>query len=108
MVRVLFIDDDPNEHRTLAHVLPDPYTLLSAYTGREGLEVNAREGPDLVLLDINLPDLDGIQVLKAISARPAAPPVVMLTGHEEPRVVKEAILGMLALDHPGESVVNLG
>ncbi|HET6487432.1 MAG TPA: sigma-54 dependent transcriptional regulator [Spirochaetia bacterium] len=93
MVRVLFIDDDPNEHRTLAHVLPDPYTLLSAYTGREGLEVNAREGPDLVLLDINLPDLDGIQVLKAIATRPAAPPVVMLTGHEEPRVVKEAILG---------------
>jgi len=93
MVRVLFIDDDPSEHRTLAHVLPDPYTLLSAYTGREGMEVNAREGPDLVLLDINLPDLDGIQVLKAIAARPTAPPVVMLTGHEEPRVVKEAILG---------------
>jgi DNA-binding NtrC family response regulator len=92
MVSILFIDDDPQAHKTLAHVLPAPYALLSAYTGRQGIEAAAREAPDLVLLDINLPDLDGIAVLRRIAARPAPPPVVMLTALSEPRLVKDAIL----------------
>ena len=92
MVTILFIDDDPQAHKTLAHVLPDPYTLLSAYTGRQGVEAAAREAPDLVLLDINLPDLDGMAALRQIVGRPGAPPVVMLTAMREPRLVKEAIL----------------
>lgn len=92
MVNVLFIDDDPLAHKTLAHVLPDPYCLLSAYTARQGIEAAARESPDVVLLDINLPDMDGIAALRQISARPAAPAVVMLTAMSEIRLVKEAIL----------------
>jgi len=79
MVKVLFIDDDPQAHATLRVVLPEPYVLLSAYTGRQGVETAAREGPDVVLLDINLPDMDGLRALRLIAARPLAPPVVMLT-----------------------------
>ena len=60
MVKVLFIDDDPQAHRTLDMVLPDPYVLISAYTARQGIEAAASESADVVLLDINLPDLDGI------------------------------------------------
>jgi two-component system nitrogen regulation response regulator NtrX len=92
MVNVLFIDDDALEHRTLGFILTDPYVLLSAYTARQGIEIAEREGPDVVLLDINLPDMDGIAALRSIVARPSAPPVVMLTGLTEPRIVKEAIL----------------
>jgi two-component system, NtrC family, response regulator AtoC len=92
MVCVLFIDDDPQAHKTLAHVLPDPYTLLSAYTARQGIAAASREDPDLVLLDINLPDMDGIAALRRIVALPDAPPVIMLTAMREPRLVKEAIL----------------
>jgi two-component system, NtrC family, nitrogen regulation response regulator NtrX len=91
MVKVLFVDDDPGAHEVLAHILPRAYLLLSALTGREGLAAAAREGPDVVLLDIDLPDIDGIAVLRALMARPAAPPVVMLTGLAEVRLVKEAI-----------------
>ena len=91
MVKVLFVDDDPGAHRLLAHVLPGPYTLLSASTGRQGLETAAREAPDVVLLDINLPDIDGIAVLRELAAQPLAPPVVMLTGLSDVRLVKEAI-----------------
>ena len=92
MVKVLFVDDDPQAHKTLAHVLPEQYTLLSAYTARQGIDAAAREAPDVVLLDINLPDMDGIAALRHVAARPAAPPAVMLTAMTEPRLVKEAIL----------------
>jgi len=93
MIKVLFVDDDPRAHRTLEVVLPEEYTLLSAYTATQGIEAAAREAPDVILLDITLPDRDGIAALREIVARPLAPPVVMLTALSQPRVVKEAILG---------------
>ena len=92
MVKVLFIDDEPTAHKTLELVLPDPYVLLSAYSARHGMEVVESDGPDVVLLDINLPDRDGIALLREIQARPCPPPVIMLTALSEPRIVKEAIL----------------
>ncbi len=93
MVRVLFIDDDPHAHRTLEHVLPDPYVVISAYTGATGIEAAARETVDVVILDVNLPDVDGLTVLRKIVNRPAAPPVVMLSALSDARLIKEAILG---------------
>ncbi len=93
MVRVLFVDDAPAWHGTLRTVLPEEsFVLLSAYTAREGVEACARERPDVVLLDIDLPDSDGLAALRRIVAQPLPPPVVMLTAHCTPRVVKEAIL----------------
>jgi len=91
MVKVLFIDDDPGAHKVLAHILPLPYSLLSAFTGQAGLDAALRDGPDVVLLDIDLPDIDGIAVLRRLLARPIPPPVVMLTGLSDVRLVKEAI-----------------
>jgi two-component system nitrogen regulation response regulator NtrX len=93
MVKVLFIDDDLNAHDTMKHVLPDAYALVSAASGKAGLELAAREGPDVVLLDINLPDLDGITVLKALMRRPSAPPVVMLSALGDARLIRDAVLG---------------
>jgi DNA-binding NtrC family response regulator len=92
MVKVLFIDDDPQAHETLRLVLPDPYVLLSSYTAQRGVEAARRDGPDIVLLDINLPDMDGLRALREIAALPLSPPVVMVTALSHPRVVKEAIL----------------
>ena len=63
----------PQAHRTLKHVLPDPYVLVSACTGEAGLQEAAAGGPDVVLLDINLPDIDGIGVLRRLMGR-ALPP----------------------------------
>ena len=45
MVRVLFIDDDALAHETLAKILPDPYTLISAYTARQGIEAAPHHRP---------------------------------------------------------------
>ena len=92
MVKVLLVDDDTQAHATLRLILPDTYSVLSAYTARQGVEAAAREAPDVVLLDISLPDMDGLKALRQIASRPLAPPVVMLTAMTQPRIVKEAIL----------------
>ena len=79
MIRLLFIDDDPQAQDTLKMVLADSYQVVSAFTGEQGIEIVREENPDVVLLDINLPDLDGLEVLRQIMAIPAPPAVVMLT-----------------------------
>lgn len=91
MTRILFIDDDPQAHKTLKMVLSGKSTLLSAYTGTQGLEMILREGPDVVHLDINLPDKNGLEVLRDIRSRPPAPPVIMLTAVEQTETVVEAV-----------------
>ncbi len=93
MVKVLFIDDDPEAHRTMKHVLPDPYLLVSACTGEAGLSAAASEGPDVVILDINLPDVDGIAVLRRLVSTHAPPPVVMLSALSDARLIRDALLG---------------
>ena len=91
MIRILFIDDDPQAQKTLSMVLREPYIVASALSAAEGLEVLEKTDPDVVLLDINLPDRSGLDVLDEILARPTAPPVIMLTAYGEVEFVKRAI-----------------
>ena len=79
MTRLLFVDDDPQAQDTLKMVLADSYQVTPAFTGEQGIEIVREENPDIVLLDINLPDIDGLEVLEKIMAIPAPPAVVMLT-----------------------------
>jgi DNA-binding NtrC family response regulator len=91
MIRILFVDDDPRAQKILSTVLPDAYTVVSALTAAEGQEVFERTDPDVVLLDINLPDRSGLDLLDEIVQRPVAPPVIMLTAFGEVDFVKRAI-----------------
>jgi len=91
MTRLLFIDDDPQAQDTLKIVLADSYQVTSAFTGEQGIEIVRDEDPDVVLLDINLPDLDGLEVLEQIMAIPAPPPVVILTVYPDVKLVATAI-----------------
>jgi DNA-binding NtrC family response regulator len=91
MVRILFIDDDPQAQKTLSLLLGECYTLISALDAAEGLELLNKADPDVVLLDINLPDTSGLDVLEDIMRRPAPPPVIMLTAYGEVDFVKRAI-----------------
>ena len=80
MIRMLFIDDDPEAQKTLSMVLEDEYQDRSCFTGLEGIERVRKDDPDVVLLDINLPNIAGLEVLEKIRSIPASPPVIMLTG----------------------------
>ena len=91
MIRILFIDDDPQAQKTLSMVLQEDYTVVSALTAAEGLDVLEKTDPDVVLLDINLPDRSGLDVLDEILQRPAAPATIMLTAYGEVEFVKRAI-----------------
>ena len=79
MIRILFIDDDPQAQKTLSTVLQEQYVFTSALNAAEGLDVLNKTDPDVVLLDINLPDRSGLDLLDDILQRPLAPPVIMLT-----------------------------
>ena len=80
--RVLLADDDPNLLRLISTTLgTGDFDLLQALDGQEALEVAQRERPDLILLDINMPLLDGFQVCEQLKQDPqtAAIKVVMLS-----------------------------
>jgi class 3 adenylate cyclase/CheY-like chemotaxis protein len=79
---ILIVDDTPQNVRLLDAVLsPQGYRIVAAGSGREGLEKISTESPALVLLDIVMPDLSGLEVCRRIRENPATGllPVVMLT-----------------------------
>ena len=81
--RILIIDDEPSVRSLLERVLRrENFDVLSATGGQEGLEASLREKPDLIILDLNLPDLNGEDICQMIRRNPAiqATPVLILTG----------------------------
>lgn len=89
--RILVVDDTPQNIRLLEAVLmPRGYTVLTATSGEQALEVVARHAPDLVLLDIMMPGLDGHGVCRRLRADPATAllPIVMVTASGEQNKVK--------------------
>ncbi len=71
MAKILLVDDHPDIIRLLQICLrSEPHTLLTAFNGREALEVIEAERPDLVILDVVMPELDGIRVLHRIKTHP--------------------------------------
>jgi DNA-binding response OmpR family regulator len=79
--RILLVDDDPDIARLVQHILSNHGLgpAIQVTTGREALA--ALNGVDIVLLDQQLPDTSGLDVLDAIRSRPAPPAVVLVTGH---------------------------
>ncbi|MEM1203105.1 MAG: response regulator, partial [Acidobacteriota bacterium] len=79
---ILIIDDEPGVIGSVADVLIDEgYETLTAPNGVAGLELFAKERPDVVFLDIWLPDRDGLEVLHALLDLDPAAAVVMISGH---------------------------
>jgi len=82
MSKILVVDDDPGVLRLLEYVLShEGYQVLTASNGMEGLRVAQEAGPDLVVLDVMLPGIDGFEVCHRLrsGAGTAAVPVLMLS-----------------------------
>lgn len=79
MDKILIVDDEPGVRESLKFSLKDNYEIILAGNGNEALDVLDKKYPGLVILDIMLPDMDGLNVLKAIKARDDNMPVIMLT-----------------------------
>jgi len=93
-IRVVLVDDVP-ELRLLVRetLLEDPGidVVGEASNGREGVEVVAATQPDLVLLDLSMPDMDGLEAIPLIRGASQNARVVVLSGHEAGRVSLEAL-----------------
>jgi two-component system, OmpR family, alkaline phosphatase synthesis response regulator PhoP len=84
--RILVVDDDADIVRLLrAYLELDGYRALVAYDGASALHVLHREHPDLVILDLALPERDGLEVTRIVRSDPtlAATPIIMLTARVE-------------------------
>src|SRR3954470_9105115 len=80
--RILVIDDDAGIRESLKMTLEyDGYDVAGAATGQEGLNLVEREAPDLVLLDVKMPGMDGLDVLTRLHSMHEMLPVVMISAH---------------------------
>ena len=84
--KILVVDDEPNIVDILRFNLQwEGYEVLAAYDGQEGLDKARSEGPDLILLDVMLPEKDGFQVCEELRKTDKLTPIIMLTAREEER-----------------------
>ncbi len=94
-ITVLLIEDDPNDalliQRDLAGALTAPFELVHASTLKSGLERLRNEGVDVVLLDLHLPDGEGLDLLGKVEAQAPHVPVIVLTGRDDDEVAVEAV-----------------
>ena len=102
MAKILMVDDDAMNLRLSVTVLKQAgYEMLSAEGGAEGIEAALAHAPDLVLMDVQMPGMDGITALKRLRADPrtAALKVVALTAltmkGDAERLIKEGFDGYL-------------
>lgn len=88
MPRIAVVDDSRTIRRFVTVLLEDAYDTVEYESGTAALEGMAGTLPDLVLLDISLPDMDGPEVLRRIRLDPtlAGLPVVALTAHDDPGI----------------------
>ena len=81
--KILVVDDEENIRKLLeARLKANQYLVITASTGAEALEKAESEAPDLILLDIMMPELDGLEVLRKLKSKfeTSSIPVIMLTG----------------------------
>jgi DNA-binding NarL/FixJ family response regulator len=85
-VRVLVVDDQEPFRRAMDAVVEetDGFSVVgSAASGEESLTVAARLRPDLVLMDVNLPGIDGLEATRRLRKEPSGPVVVLLSTYDE-------------------------
>lgn len=82
--KILLVEDRPPTSLVLKDLLSSQnYEVVCAYSGKEGLEKAIETRPDLVILDLNLPEMDGWQVAEKIRATPEinSVPIIAITAH---------------------------
>lgn len=90
--RILVVDDERPVADVLSEYLQSQgYTTHTAGSGAEALAVVARERPDLVLLDIRMPGIDGLEVLRRLRQAECRPAVIMITANEDLALARETL-----------------
>jgi DNA-binding NtrC family response regulator len=112
MIEILVVEDEQSVAGALRMILEDSgYLVHIAATGREGIAL-AREHPfDVTISDYRLPDINGVDVLKAVSQINPRSSTVLITAHSTPELVAEAracgIYTMLTKPFPPSEILTL-
>ncbi len=84
MKKILIIEDDPAIVKGLENLLAsENYTVLTSHDGKQGLKLSKEKRPDLILLDLILPDLNGFEVCRQLRRKGFKNPIMMLTSRTE-------------------------
>jgi two-component system, cell cycle response regulator DivK len=86
MPKILLVDDEENNRLIITHRLQRRFEVLQAETAEQGLDLAARERPDLILMDLRLPGLDGYGAIRRLKADPASRtiPIIAVTSYALP------------------------
>ena len=97
--KVLIVDDTAEARRLILRIMQSQgnYTLMEASNGREALELTSRQHPDLIILDLMMPEMDGFAVLDQLKANPdtASIPVIVVTAKELSVQEKDRLSGQI-------------
>lgn len=95
-MKILVIDDDPNIIETIALGLQVRWPeaeLVSAHLGQQGIDMLEREAPDMVILDVGLPDISGLEVLKRMRDFSNVPVIILSVRGDDESITRGLELG---------------
>ena len=102
--RILVVEDEVRVAGFLRDALTEiGYTVAVATGGADALNKATEDAPDLIMLDLNLPDMPGFEVLERLRARASTVPVVIVSGNTDP-MMAEAALALGAVDYIAKPV----
>lgn len=100
---ILIVDDDDLNREVMeAYLTLEGYSVLISGNGNTAIEITNSKHPDLIILDVNLPDLNGIEVCKLLKADPQTSliPIMMITGLSDHETRQQAIDAKVDLFFP--------
>ena len=89
--RILIVDDEPLIIEVLSEHFKDTYEVETAMNGTDALAAVVRQRPDLMLLDINMPRMNGVEVLKDVKKIDDSIAVIMVTANEQVSLAADAL-----------------
>jgi DNA-binding NtrC family response regulator len=89
--KILAVDDDSNFLTDLESVLSDDFDLTKAQNVSQAMQSLSVRLPDLILLDMNMPEISGLDFLKVLKQKNVPVPVIVLTGESDPETIVTAM-----------------
>jgi len=92
--RLLIVDDEPGNIRILSNILAEDYVLSAATDAKQALDLAKNQSPDLILLDMVMPEMDGLDVCEALKASQETRdiPVIFVTSMNDPENEERGLL----------------
>jgi CheY-like chemotaxis protein len=91
MKRLLIVDDNGVVQDILKQFFEDRYTIQVASNAAQALSMIMRQAPDVVILDIKMPGLDGLSLLRSLRQTGLTIPIFVMTGYDSPLVAQDAV-----------------